>query len=104
MTLYKDLLLLKQAPAKILAIINSEYSRLLSIKSMMEKGMNDTGIATALGMHSFAVGKRMPIVRKYKTEELKKCLNQGIQADHSYKAGKMTDRMALEILLVELTQ
>ncbi len=104
MVLYKDLLLLKQAPAKVLAIINSEYARMMSIKYMMEKGMNDTAIATALGMHSFAVGKRMPTVRKYKMDELKKCLNQGIQADHSYKAGKITDRMALEILLVELTQ
>lgn len=104
MSLYKDLLLLKEAPAKILAIINTEYARMLSIKSMADKGMNEAAIASALSMAPFMVSKRMPTVRKYQLNDIKNCLNKGIQADYSYKAGKITDRMAIEILLVELTE
>lgn len=104
MSLYKDLLVLKEAPAKILAIINGEYARLLMIRSLADKGMNEAAIASTMGIGSFMVSKRMPTVRKYKTEEIKNCLNKGIQADQSYKEGKITDRIAVEILLVELTQ
>lgn len=104
MSLYKDLLTLKEAPAKILAIINGEYARLLTIKSLADKGMNESAIANTMGISSFIVSKRMPTVRKYRLEEIKNCLNKGIQADQSYKEGRIADRMAVEILLVELTQ
>lgn len=104
LSLYKDLLMLKEAPAKILAILNSEYARLLTIKSLADKGMNESAIAATMGVTNFIVSKRMPTVRKYKMDEIKNCLKKGIQADQSYKEGKIVDRIAVEVLLIELTQ
>ena len=104
LSLYKDLLTLKEPPAKILAILNGEYARLLTMKSLLDKGMNDAAIAGTMGVKPFMVTKRLPILRKYTLQEIKNCLNKGIQADYSYKSGQMQDRIAVEVLLVELTR
>lgn len=104
LSLYKDLLLLKEPPAKILAILNREFSMLLSIKGLADKGMSESAIAATLTMAPFMVTKRMPTVRRYKLEEIRNCLTKGIQADQSYKEGKIADRIAVEVLLIELTQ
>ena len=102
--LYRDLLTLKEAPAKILALINGEFARLLTMKDLQGKNYNRTQMADRMGIKEFVVTKRMPILGKYTKEQLENCLCLGVETDQSFKEGRINDRLAVELLLVQLTE
>lgn len=101
--LYHDLLALKVSPVKILALLNGEFSRLYAMKEAFAKGGRAADVAEKLSVREFWVKKRMPILAKYKIEELRSCLEQGVLADQSFKEGKITDQLATELLLIRFT-
>ncbi|SFQ32620.1 DNA polymerase III, delta subunit [Lachnospiraceae bacterium XBB1006] len=102
--LYHDLLALKESPVKILALLNGEFARLYAMKEAFEQGATKQMVAERLGVREFWVTKRQPILAKYKKEELRACFEQGVQADQQFKEGKITDRLATELLLVSFTR
>ncbi|MBE5906583.1 MAG: DNA polymerase III subunit delta [Lachnospiraceae bacterium] len=102
--LYHDLLALKESPVKILALLNGEFARLYAMKEAFEQGAGKNAVAEKLGVREFWVTKRQPILAKYKKEELRACFEQGVLADQQFKEGKITDRLATELLLVAFTQ
>ena len=104
MNLYHDLLALKVSPVKILALLNTEFSKLYAMKEAFDRNIPKAEIARRLGMQEFMVTKRMPILGKYNLTQLRECLEQGVAADQSFKEGKITDQLATEILLIGFTQ
>ncbi|MCR4955600.1 MAG: DNA polymerase III subunit delta [Lachnospiraceae bacterium] len=103
LALYNDLLALKVAPPKILALLNGEFSRLLTMKQCFENRLTMGQVADKMGVKEFVVKVRMPILGKYKGEELRRCLEKGVLADQQFKEGKIADRLAVELLLIEYT-
>lgn len=101
--LYHDLVALKVAPAKILALLNGEFSRLLTMKSLFDQGLRPYQVADKMNTKEFVVSKRMPVLAKYTQQQLQDCLKQGILSDQSFKEGQINDRLAVEILLVQFT-
>lgn len=99
---YHDLLAKKEPPAKILTLINREYWNLLTMKQLFEKGRSKEQVATAMGVNEYVVSKRMPILGKYSRKQLENCFEKGVQADHSFKSGKISDLMAVELLLLSV--
>jgi DNA polymerase-3 subunit delta len=101
--LYHDLLALKVSPVKILALLNGEFSKLYVMKDAFERGESKANVAAKLGTKEFFITKRMPILAKYKSSELRACLEAGTAADQSFKEGKITDQLATELLLIRFT-
>ncbi len=104
MNLYHDLLALKVSPVKILALLNGEFSKLYAMKEAFDRNLPKAEIARQLGMQEFMVTKRMLILGKYNLAQLRKCFEDGIEADQSFKEGKITDQLVTEVLLISLTQ
>ncbi len=102
--LYTDLLALKEPPMRILYLIGRQFHQLLIIKELSSKGMSQTQIASKAGMPPFAVRKQMDLVRRYSVDGLKKCIDACVSAEEDVKTGQMNDRLAVELILIRLSQ
>ena len=102
MDLYADLIALKEPPLKILSLIASQYNRLLMISELKARGLPDGEIAKKAGMPPFAVKKSAGLARSYTTEQLKAILELCASSDEDIKTGRISDRNAVELLLVHL--
>ena len=101
--LYGDLLTLKEPPMRILFLIGRQFQQLLVINEMASAGHSQGEIASAAGMPPFAVRKTMPVARRYTPAALRKRINYCVSMEESVKTGKMTDRLAVELVLVRLS-
>jgi DNA polymerase-3 subunit delta len=99
--LYYDLLALKEPPMRILFLLGREFNKLLQVKELKKKGYDNKNIGTKVGLPSFVVGKYAAQAAKFKTNSLKKALTACLEADEAVKKGNMTDRMSVELLILE---
>lgn len=100
LSLYADLLAGKEPPMRILSLITREFNNLLLIKEMSSQGESRDAIAKAAGMPPFAVRKSMDLLRSYTNEQLERAVKLCIQSDEDIKNGKITDRMAVELIIL----
>ena len=86
---------------RILALIGRQFNYLLQIKELKRKGYSQAVMATKTGLHSFVVGKYERQASQFKAEELRRALEACVEADEAVKQGQMSDRMSVELLLVQ---
>lgn len=101
LSLYYDLLSLKEAPMRILYLIARQFQNLLLIKSMSAKGYPAASIAKSAGMPSFAVQKNIRQAGAFSVEQLKQAIEDCGQAEEDVKMGRMADQLAVELLIVK---
>lgn len=100
LSLYYDLLALREAPMRILFLIGRQFNILLMVKDMKKRGYDNKTIASKAGIPPFAVGKYAAQASKFKTEDLRGAVAACVEADEAVKTGRMNDRMSVEILIV----
>ena len=66
----------------------------------MEKGGNERESAGILGLKPYIAGKLMAQARHSTTQDLKERLARCLRYDAAIKSGKLSDRMAVELLLL----
>lgn len=101
LALYYDLLALKEAPMRILYLINRQFRILLDLKSMRKAGLDAKSMASKAGIPPFAVSRNLEQAARFSQEELLQALNDGAQLETDSKTGKMTDQIAVELLIVK---
>lgn len=102
LTLYYDLLALKEQPIGILALISKNMNTLLKLKQLRSKGYDNKGIAEKLGMHPYAVGKNMPQAAKFTEQQLMSAVRKCVEADEAIKTGKLKDTISVEMLILSV--
>lgn len=100
---YYELLGLKVAPIKILVLINRQFQQILHLRDSKKKGLSESSIASTWGMRDFIVRNILSQSRNYDLEQVRKALELGIQTDQDIKEGRITDQLAVELLIVELS-
>lgn len=98
---YYDLLALKEAPMKILALLSRQFRILLQVRDMQEKGYDKGRIAKAAGVPPFAVAKYMSQSRNFAEEELKRIMEAAAAIEELVKTGRLSDTMSVELFIVE---
>lgn len=102
--LYYDLLALKEAPLKILALIARQFNLLLQVREMKSKGYDDNTIAQRTGLNSYFLKKKyIPQAMRFKVEQLEAALRACVQADEDVKTGRMTELLSVELIIVSLS-
>lgn len=102
--LYNDLLLLREPPMRILYLITRQFNILLRTKLALQKDSNPSQIAAAVKVPPFTVKKYISQCSAYTYDELLKRVDRCQEADTHIKTGKYTDKMSVELLIVELLQ
>lgn len=99
--LYYDLLSLKEAPLKILALINRQFNILLQVKDLSRQGKDKKEIASLAGVHPYYVGRNIRQAGGFTMEQLRQALEDSVQTEEDVKMGRITDRLGVELLIVK---
>ncbi|MBR4608401.1 MAG: DNA polymerase III subunit delta [Lachnospiraceae bacterium] len=97
--LYYDLLALKVQPLQILAMLARQYNLTYQAKELKKRGVPDREIASKIGVPPFVVGKYLSQAGQQKSSDLRRALEQCVQADQDVKSGLINDKMAVEIII-----
>ena len=101
LSLYYDLLALREPPMRILSLISRQFNLLLQVKELAKKGYPQASIGEKVGLHGFIAGKYMKQAAGFKTAFLKQALKDCAEAEFAFKSGRMGDQLSVEMLIVK---
>ena len=101
--LYSDLEMLKVPPMQTLALIRKRYLQLAQIKMMQKDKEDNAVIAKMTGVHPFYLKDYLSQVKNFELDQLIKSAEMCADADLDIKAGRTTDKNALETLILHLS-
>ena len=99
--LYYELLALREPPIGILRLIARQFTQLLMIKDLRNRGYDRRKIAEKTELKPFIVNKYMEQAGKFTTSTLRKALDDCAEYTECITTGRLTDRLAVELLLVK---
>lgn len=101
MTLYYDLLTLKEPPMRIMILIARQFNLLLQVKELRNKGLDANAIGTKVGLAGFIAKKYVAQASKFKEDDLRRALADCVESEEAVKTGRMNDVMSVELLIVK---
>ena len=99
--MYYNLLALREPPMKILYLIGRQFNLLMQTKMLKQRGYGDRVIAEKIGVPPFAGTKYVNQASKFKMEDLKKAVEECVEADEAVKNGSRNDRLSVELLIIK---
>ncbi len=102
--MYHDLLLLKESPMGILALITRQFNLMYQVKELQLKGYPVKTIGEKTSLSPYIVQKYEKQAERFKMKELKKALNACVLADEAVKTGKLNDVLSVELLIIEYSK
>ncbi|MBB3108953.1 DNA polymerase-3 subunit delta [Paenibacillus phyllosphaerae] len=100
--LYADLLLRREEPIKIAALIASQLRIMLQVKELEQQSYSPQQMAGQIGIHPFRVKLASEKARKFKVATLGKHLNAIADLDYRMKTGQVDKTLGLELFLLSL--
>ncbi len=101
MDLYEDLLTLREPPMRILFLIARQFNQLLQVKELASEGNDRGSIASKVKVPPFVAGKLITQARAFTGEQILSYVKQCVEYEEAVKTGKLSDRMAVELLIVQ---
>jgi DNA polymerase-3 subunit delta len=97
---YQQMVELKEPPMKILFMLTRQFNILLQVHELTVKGYSPILISKKLGIRDFVAKRCAKQVRGFTGEQLKKAVEDCVQANEDIKAGNLPDRIAIELIIV----
>ena len=104
MRLYYDLIQVKEPAMRILYLINRQYMQFYQVKELMEQGMQGKELASEVGLSPYIANKICQKANAFTLEQLKHCMEKCLEMDEGIKTGLIKDQVAVEMLIVKLSQ
>lgn len=101
LTLYYDLLALKEPPMRILFLIARQFNLLMQVKELKKKGFSNKVIGEKVGLPGFIAGKYVSQAEKFRREDLREAVEACVEAEEAIKTGRMNDNMSVELLIIK---
>lgn len=99
--IYYDMLAQKENPYGILALIERHFRILLTVSELSEKKESQQVIASKAEIPPFTVSKYLAQAGKYGKEKIKAVLGDCAGADCDSKLGKISDSLAVELIIIK---
>lgn len=99
--LYADLLAMKEPPMRILFLIARQFNQLLQLKSLAGQGLDKSDLAKKAGVPPFALGKYQAQCRRFTADQLRRAVEDCVDAEERVKTGQMGDQISVELLIVK---
>ena len=97
---YNDLMILKEEPIKIIALLASQFTLVYQSKLLSKEGFMSKDIASTLKVHPYRV--KLALETNYPDSELKDILKKLHNLDYEIKTGKVDKTVGLENFLLHL--
>lgn len=101
---YQDLLVQKEEPIKIVALLISQFRILLQVKILQKQGYQQNDIAKVLKVHPYRVKLALQSVRRYPQDILSEALDYLIEADYKMKTGQINQELQVELFIMRFAQ
>lgn len=102
--LYQDLLTQKEEPIKIVALLISQFRRLLQVKILQRQGYQQGEIAKILKSHPYPIKLALQSIQKYPQPLLSDALSYLIDADFKMKTGQIDHELQVELFIMKFAQ
>jgi len=101
---YQDLLVQKEEPIKIVALLISQFRLFLQVKILTKQRYQQKDIAKVLKVHPYRVKLAMKDIHKYDQTLLSEALNYLIDADYKMKTGQIDQELQVELFIMRFAQ
>jgi DNA polymerase-3 subunit delta len=102
LSLLNDMAALKEPMQKVLFMIIRQIRMLYRIKLLRQRGLKDDLVAKQMGLTPYVASKVMNISRNLDLDILERAMYYSLELDESIKTGKITDRIAIELLIASM--
>lgn len=99
----EDMVILKEPMPRILFMITRQLRHVLEMKLLINDGASVNEAASKLGVTPYIAGKISKQSREFDLETLEKSLRESLELDLAVKTGKISDRLAVEMLIVSFS-
>lgn len=103
-TIYHNLLLMKESPLMVLAMMIRQFRMILQCKILSEQGQTQNQIVQNLGLRDFVVREYLKQSQYFHMTTLKQALEYCLQTDIDIKTGKLNGELAVELLLLHYSK
>ncbi len=103
LSLYADLLALKEPPMRILFLLARQYNQLLIVKELAADGNDASLISSKTGVQGFIVRKYLQEARNFTKKELEDNVKTCIAFEEDVKNGRISDRLSVELILTKFS-
>ncbi|CAM4266813.1 DNA polymerase III subunit delta [Paenibacillus tarimensis] len=100
--LYRQLLVRKEEPIKITALVVRQFRMMLQIKELEGRSYSHQQMASIIGQHPYAVKLAAEKARTWKAERLGRHLAALADLDYRMKTGQVDKELGLELFLLSL--
>lgn len=103
-TIFKDLLKMKEEPIAMIGLIAFQFRSILRVKLLKQQGYSQFQIQKQLGIHPYVVKIAMNREKQFTVDKLERIMIQLADTDANIKQGKIEKDIAFELLLYELIE
>lgn len=104
LNMYRNMLLMKEQPLMILAMIIRQFRIILQVKSAQTKGMTKQQMTKNLGLKSFVIDEALSHGRRFSMEQVLGALVECQNTDFYFKSGLYSAEIGVELLIMQYTQ
>lgn len=104
LSLYYDLLSVREKPSHILYLIMRHFNILLQIKDLSSHGLAPRQITENVGVPAFTIGKYISQTKNFTIEQLYKSLKLAVDTEEQIKTGQINDKIGVELMIIEFSQ
>lgn len=104
MSLYYDLLALREKPMTILYLITRQFNILLQVKSLSSASIPSGNIASKLSIPPFAVAKSLTQSKNFTIAQLKRAIEYSAEVEECVKTGRLVEQVGVEMFLVRFSK
>ena len=102
MSLYYDLLALKEPPIKLLVLMEKQFNQLLQIRLLRDEGELKETIAGKVGINPYFIGRYMNQASMYTAGQLREIFERAVSTDEDIKTGRISVQLGVETLILSL--
>jgi len=103
LTLYYDLLSVRERPSHILYLITRHFNILLQIKDLIENGYAPAAITDKVAVPAFTVSKYISQARNFTKEQLIGALKLAADTEEQIKTGRLQEQIGTELLIIQFS-
>lgn len=99
--LYHDLLLQKEEPVKMNALLLGQFRLLIQVGYLLKEGYREPEMQKMLGVHPYRIKLALQQVRQFNIRDLERAYDYLVEIDEALKTGKGIKEMQFELFLLQ---
>lgn len=104
LSLYYDLLSVREKPSHILYLITRHFNILLQVKDLVTNGFANAAITKKVGIPAFTTGKYISQSKNFTKRQLIDAIKLATDTEEQIKTGRIIDKIGVELLIITFSR